>query len=225
VASAAASNGIPGRRLLIGLLAILAAAVIPAVFLPILACKAADPKLDDFGEVPAFSLTDERGQPFTQEALHGTVTVVSFIFTRCDSICPMTTMKMQGIQEKTFDVADKVKLLSISIDPKYDTPARLAAYATQYHADAARWRFVTGAYDAIHGLVESSFKQNMQLDGTTPGGAPNIAHSGYFALVDTHGHMRASQIDDQPAGGYNSREDQRLDQLIRDARYLARTGK
>jgi protein SCO1/2 len=219
------ANGIPGRRLLIGMVVILAAAVIPGVFLPTLACKAADPKLDDFGPLPAFALTDERGQPFTQDALHGSVTIVSFIFTRCDSICPMTTMKMQGIQEKSFDVADKVKLLSISIDPKYDTPARLAAYATQYHADPARWRFVTGSYDAIHGLVETGFLQNMQLDGTTAGGAPNIAHSGYFALVDTHGHMRASAgANDQPSAAYDSREDQRLDQLIRDARFLARTG-
>jgi len=225
VASDAASNGIPGRRLLIGLLIVLGAAVIPAVFLPTLMCKAADPELRDAGALPDFALTDERGQPFTQDALRDNVTIVSFIFTRCDGICPMTTMRMQGIQEKTFDAADKIKLLSISIDPKYDTPARLAAYATQYHADPARWRFVTGSYDAIQALVETGFQQNMQLDGTTPGGAPNIAHSGYFALVDTHGHIRASAVNDQAAGGYDYREDQRLDQLIRDARYLARTRK
>jgi len=212
-ASEPPSAGVPGRRLLVGLLVLLVVAVGGGILIPALSCKAAPPELDDFGAVPAFQLTDERGQAFTQEALQGNVTVVSFIFTRCDSICPVTTMKMQGIQEKTFDVADQVKLLSISIDPTYDTPARLAEYAQRYKADAARWRFVTGPYDAIHALVESTFQQNMQREGTSAGGMPSIAHNGYFALVDSHGHFRMS---------YDSRDIHKLDELIRAARHLAR---
>jgi protein SCO1/2 len=200
--------------LLVGLLVVLVFAVVPAIFVPTLMCRPPDPQIDDFGELPAFSLTDERGQPFTKDALLGHITIVSFIFTRCDSICPVTSMKMSTIQEQTFDVGGKIKLLSISIDPVYDTPARLADYATRFHADPTRWRFATGSDGAVRTLVEKSFMQNMQLEGKTPSGAPNIAHNGYFALVDGHGHMRQS---------YDSRDITKLDDLVRAARFLART--
>src|SRR4051812_454258 len=111
---------VPGRRLLIGLLVLLLAAVVPAVVVPTLMCRRADPQLDDLGPVGTFTLTDERGEPFSDAALRGHVTLVSFLFTRCDTICPVTTMKMARLQEKTFDAAARIKLASFSVDPAYD---------------------------------------------------------------------------------------------------------
>ena len=209
-----ASRSIPGRRLLVRLLIILLAAVVPAVVFPTLVCRRADPQLGDLGEVGAFTLTDERSQPFSEAALRGHVTIVSFLFTRCDTICPVTTMKMARLQDKTFDVGAAVKLASFSVDPAYDTPARLAAYAQRYQADPARWRFVTGPVEPMRRLVEGPFMNSMMNEGLTPSGAPAISHSGYFLLVDGNGHLR---------GAYDSNEIQRLDEMIRDARYLART--
>jgi protein SCO1/2 len=204
---------IPGRRLLVAMLLVFLLAVVPAVFVPTLMCRPADPNLDDLGEVPAFKLTDERGQPFDDSALRGHVTIVSFLFTRCDSICPVTTMKMQLIQEKTFDVGDRIKLLSITVDPAYDTPERLAAYAQRYKADSARWRFVTGPVDQVHTLVEGGFMTSMLREGDQPNGIPNIAHRGYFMLVDPQAHIR---------GKYESSDVKQLDMMIHDARYLSR---
>lgn len=206
---------VPGRRLLIALLVILIAAVVPAVVVPTLMCRPADPALADLGAVGAFSLVDERGEPFTEAALHGHVTFASFLFTRCDTICPVTTMKMERLQEKTFDAGAKIKLVSFSVDPAYDTPARLTAYAQRYHADPTRWRFVTGPVDAMRRLVEGPMMNSMVNEGVTPSGAPAISHSGYFLLIDGNGHIR---------GAYDSNEIQRLDEMIRDARYLVRTG-
>ncbi|HEY0477079.1 MAG TPA: SCO family protein, partial [Kofleriaceae bacterium] len=94
---------VPGRRLLVALLVILVAAVVPAVVMPTLMCRRTDPVLDDLGAVGRFTLTDERGEPFSDAALRGHVTIVSFLFTRCDTICPVTTMKMARLQDKTFD--------------------------------------------------------------------------------------------------------------------------
>jgi len=207
---------VPGPRLLVGLLIVLVAAVVPAVVMPTLVCHRADPALDDLGEVGAFALTDERGQPFSDAALHDHVTIVSFLFTRCDTICPVTTMKMQRLQDKTFDAGAQIKLASFSVDPAYDTPARLAEYAQRYHADPARWRFVTGPVEPMRRLVEGPFMNSMTQEGVTPSGAPAISHSGYFLLVDRHAHIR---------GAYDSNDIQRLDEMIRDARYLVRTGR
>ena len=206
-----------GRKVLVWLLVLLVAAIVPAVVVPTLMCKQPDVVLDDYGDVGKFALIDERGQPFTQEAFVGHPTIVSFIFTRCDTICPVTSMRMEKIQEQTFTAGHRIKLLSISVDPTYDTPARLAEYAARYHADPERWRFVTGPVDGIEGvkqLVEGAFMNSMQRDGDTPTGAPNIAHNGHFALVDSFQHIR---------GFYDSRDVARLETLMRDARYLART--
>lgn len=205
---------IPGRRLLLGLLVVFAAAVIPAVVAPTLMCRRDDPKLEDLGDIGAFSLIDERGEAFTDAALRGQITLVNFIFTRCDTICPVTSMKMAKLQEKTFDVRAKIKLASFSVDPAYDTPAKLTEFAQRYQADPARWRFVTGPVEDVRKLVEGPFMNSMTNEGVTPSGAPQIAHSGFFLLVDAQGHIR---------GHYDSNDVQKLDDMAHDARYLART--
>ena len=205
-----------GRRLLIALLVILVAAVVPAIVVPTLMCRPADPALDDLGAVGSFALTDERNQPFTDAALRGHITLVSFVFTRCDTICPVTTMKMERLQDKTFDAGAMIKLASFSVDPAHDNPARLTEYAQRYHADPARWRFVTGPPDDMRRLVEGPLMNSMANEGVTASGAPAISHSGYFLLVDANGHVR---------GAYDSSDVKRLDEMIHDARYLTRTGR
>ncbi|MEO8550856.1 MAG: SCO family protein [Kofleriaceae bacterium] len=202
-----------GKRVLLVMLAIVVLGAVPAVLVPILWTRGKAPKLSDLSTIGAFSLVDERGQPFTQEALRHHPTIVSFIFTRCDTVCPVTSMKMSKIQEKTFDAGARIKLLSISVDPAYDTPARLAEFAQKYKADPERWRFVTGQPAAIQELVEGPFLTSMQREADRPDGIPNIAHGGYFMLVDGELHIR---------GMYESNDIHRLDELIRDARYLAR---
>ena len=124
------------------MVAIIVIAIIPVAI--VLARRPHDPNLQDLGMVPPFQLVDDRNEPITQDVFRGHPTIVSFLFTRCDTICPVTTMKMAKIQEKTFDKGAQIKLVSISVDPKYDTPDRLAEYAQRYHADATRWRFITG---------------------------------------------------------------------------------
>jgi protein SCO1 len=199
----------------VGLFGLLVAAVVPAVVFPTLMCRQADPELADLGSVGAFALTDERSQPFTDAAMRGHVTVVSMLFTRCDNICPVTTMKMERLQDKTFDLGGQIQLASFSVDPNYDTSERLAEYAKRYHADPARWRFVTGDDAAVQKLLAGPFMSAIVAEGVSASGAPSIQHSGYFFLIDVDGHVR---------GTYDSNEIQRLDELVRDARYLARIG-
>ncbi len=196
------------------MLAVLLMAVVPAVLLPMVMCRPAPTVLDDLGELPAFTLRDERDQEFTQEALRGHVTILSFIFTRCESICPDIATRMHLLQGKTAMAGDTIKLVSFSVDPSYDTPARLATYAARFAADPARWRFVTGPIEIIRAMVQGPMMLSMEQTGVTPSGAPEIAHNGHFLLIDTQLHIR---------GLYDSAEVQKLDALVRHARYLART--
>lgn len=213
MAEAATSTGISGRRILLVMVAIVAVAAIPAVIVPMIFVRAAPPELTDLGTLPPFQLVDDHGRPFTEDALRGHATIVSFVFTRCDTICPTTTMKMTTLQEQTA-LDDGIKLLSISVDPAYDTPARLAAYAKHYRADDARWRFVTGAPERVHDLVERGFLTNMVPDGVQQNGAPNIAHRGYLMLVDGALAIR---------GKYETDSLHDLEAIVRAARYLTRT--
>ena len=121
---------------------------------------------------------------------------------------------MERLQERLSDRrAESFKLVSITVDPTYDTPARLAVYAERFHARTDKWRFLTGPVDKVHSLVEGPFMNSMMRDGQTPSGAPAISHTGYLVLVDANLVIR---------GVYDSSEVKKLDELMHHARYLAR---
>jgi protein SCO1/2 len=206
---------IQGPRLLLGLLAFVVVVGL-GIFIPSFVCRPAEKNLPDLATIESFSLVDEMGRPFTDGALHGHVTIVNFVFTRCDTICPVSTMKMERIQAKTEDVGTKIKLVSFSVDPSYDTPARLEEYATKYRYQPNRWRFVTGDPAVVHDTIERQFMTSMMRLPDKPNGVPDISHQGYFLLLDKNAHLR---------GIYDSDRIHQLDDLIHDARQLARTQK
>jgi protein SCO1/2 len=69
--------------------------------------------------------------------------ILNFIYTTCTAICPMTSQVFSSLQDKLPKGGEAVRLVSISIDPEQDTPARLSAYARQYSA-GPQWQFYTG---------------------------------------------------------------------------------
>ncbi|MBE7447807.1 MAG: SCO family protein [Kofleriaceae bacterium] len=203
-----------GPVLFLGLVAVILAIIIPTVFVPTVLFPPAEPRLDDHGQLPPFALTDHTGAELTRASLEGQVTIVNFIFTRCDTICPVTSMKMRTVQEKTADLAGRIKLLSISVDPAHDTVPVLAAYAARFGADPGRWRFVRGDIAAVRDLVERGLAIGFDdLGGTTASGAPNITHSGHFVLLDQRAHIR---------GYYDSDDWPRIERLMKHARFLVR---
>lgn len=207
------SRRIRGPWLFVGMIVLILAIVIPTVFLPTVVFPPRTPKLDDHGALPEFVFEDHTGAKLGRAQLEGHVTIVNFIFTRCDTICPVTSMKMRSVQERTNDAPD-IKLLSISVDPTHDTVPVLAAYAAKHGADESRWRFARGETAVIRDVVERAMMQGFDdLGGTTAGGAPNITHSGHFVLLDQRAHVR---------GFYDSDDWPRIETLMKHARYLSR---
>lgn len=210
----ARSRRVRGPVLFAALVLLIIVIVVPTVVLPTVFFPPPTPKLDDLGRLPAFSFVDHTGATLTRADLEGHVTIVNFIFTRCDTICPVTSMKMRSVEDKTNDVGGDIKLVSISVDPVHDTVPVLAAYATKYGADPTRWRFARGDIAAVREVVEQGMQMGFDdLGGATASGAPNITHSGHFVLLDQRAHVR---------GYYDSDDWPRIETLMKHARYLAR---
>ena len=117
--------------------------------------KNAKRSLADY-QLPDVSLVREDGRATTLvEALDGgQPVVVDFIFTTCASICPILSQNFSQLQKKLGSDLGKVRLVSISIDPEQDTPARLLEYAKRYHA-GQRWHFYTGTVEASRAVQQA----------------------------------------------------------------------
>jgi protein SCO1/2 len=153
------------------------------------------------GELPAFALVDHEGDEFTRDELLAAdkTWVVGFVFTRCASTCPAISRAMLSFQEQIIrsKLEDRVELLTVTVDPEYDTPEVLAAYADSLGANLDHWRFLTGDSQAIQEFVVGGFKlavgEPKQLDAGSTAADPgvfDIAHSSKLALVDRFGNIR-----------------------------------
>ena len=74
---------------------------------------------------------------------HDRPVVLNFIFTSCTTICPVLTATMAHAEKQFLDEPVVPKIISVSIDPEYDTPERLQTYAESYRA-GPDWDFLTG---------------------------------------------------------------------------------
>lgn len=74
--------------------------------------------------------------------------MLQFIFTTCPSVCPVMSSTFSASQGKLGDDLDKLRMISISIDPEYDTPERLQEYARKFKA-GRQWTFLTGRLDDV----------------------------------------------------------------------------
>jgi protein SCO1/2 len=100
--------------------------------------------------IPSVTLVRDDGKSVAlpAELDDGRPVVLNFIYTSCTTICPLSSQIFQQFQEDLGSGAESVHLVSISIDPEQDTPARLRAYAAQYHA-ARGWDHYSGTTAAI----------------------------------------------------------------------------
>jgi protein SCO1/2 len=98
--------------------------------------------------IPDIRLVDTDGAKVAlRDGLGGDEPVMlNFIFTSCTSICPVMSATFQQVQEKLGDERRKVRMVSISIDPENDTPARLKDYAAKFQA-GEQWRMLTGSIE------------------------------------------------------------------------------
>jgi protein SCO1/2 len=148
----------------------------------------ASAQLDIKQAVPDFTLTDQTHTQVSLSQLRGKVIVMNFIYTSCalPQFCYRTTNHFSGLQNrfKGRDGRDLV-LLSVTFDPARDTPERLADYASQWKADAARWHFLTGSSDEIRRVADAFGLDYFPDEGL-------ITHSLRTVVIDRAGRLLAN---------------------------------
>ena len=94
------------------------------------------------GPVDDFTLTNQDNELMNLTDFRGDVVVVAFIFTKCPDVCPVITQLLRSVDEGlSTEYQDHVSIISISVDPEYDTPEMLKQY-TELHG--VNWPHLTG---------------------------------------------------------------------------------
>lgn len=157
---------------------------------------------------PTFTLTDQDNQPFGSEKLKGNVWIATLFYTTCPGPCPMMSGRLRKIQKAVPD--RNVMMVSFSIDPDHDTPAKLKDYANNMTADPTRWFFLTGTPEQMKTVADGlklGYEPKAENDVNN-----EIVHSTKFLLVDKAGQVR---------GVYSTADDESMKKLEEDAKKLA----
>ncbi|HXY59774.1 MAG TPA: SCO family protein [Methylocystis sp.] len=126
-------------------------------------------------EAPPVTLTDSANGRVRLDALlaEDRPVILQFIFTSCTTICGVLTSTVLAAQPELTALRGDYAVLSISIDPEYDTPERLREYAEYFPPDS-HWRLLTGRRDDIARVLKAFDAQFS--DGT------KMSHQAYTFL-------------------------------------------
>jgi protein SCO1/2 len=167
--------------------------------------------------VPEFTFLNQDSLFISNEDFNNKVYVVEFFFTTCPSICPIMTQNLRQVQSAFADESG-ISLVSITINPAYDTPEVLANYAQKYDITHPNWYLLTGDQEMIYQMANKGFNLYVGPGSEVDGG---FEHSGFFALVDRQGNIR-SRFDQygNPIIYYDGLELAQVSKLINDIRVL-----
>lgn len=140
--------------------------------------------------VPETTLTDQDGRPISLADFKGSAVAITFIYTRCPlpQYCPLMDRRFAEVQKLAASdaaLAGKIRLVSVSFDPKFDRAEVLKAHAKKLEANPAVWHFAT-AEEAIVDRFAAEFGVNVirEKDGS-------ITHNLRTAVIDPTGHVRS----------------------------------
>jgi protein SCO1/2 len=143
------------------------------------------------GQINDFMLTNQNAEVTTLAALTNHVWLADIVFTRCAGPCPRMTAQMKSVQD-SLPKTSEAKLVTLTTDPDYDSPAVLKKYGERFGADFNGWTFLTGTKSEIAGLAANSLKLSAQP--VDPKDQKNVAdlfiHTTIFVLVDKHAQLR-----------------------------------
>ena len=141
--------------------------------------------------VPDFELQDAEGLTVGLRDFRGKVVVLHFIYTNCPDVCPLHAERIAEIQQMVnrTPMRDGVQFVTITSDPKRDTPEIMRAYGTAHGLDQANWTFLTSGPErltATRELVEKFGHKFTEVDGGYQ------VHGVVTHVIDRDGRWRAN---------------------------------
>jgi cytochrome oxidase Cu insertion factor (SCO1/SenC/PrrC family) len=132
-------------------------------------------------------MVNQDGRRIRLSQYRGRALVLTFIYTRCPlpDYCPLMTDNFAEIEKElkaSPAVYAKTHLFSVTVDPEYDTPKVLRAYANNHSADFQHWDFLTEDKDEVR-RVATYFGMQYWPDGD------QIVHSLRTAIIDPEGKV------------------------------------
>ena len=158
--------------------------------------------------IPAFNFVNQDNIQVSNKDFDGKIYVADFFFTSCPSICPVMHRNMLKVYEK-FKGNPEVKILSHTIDFKYDTPPVLKKYAQKLGIEGTQWEFVHGSRDSVYMIAEKNYLTEVGED--TSEGTGGFIHQGWFILVDKEKRLR---------GAYDGTDEEQVKQMMDDMQTL-----
>jgi protein SCO1/2 len=169
------------------------------------------------GKAPSFTLTNQDNITITNKEYEGKVYLVEFFFSTCPTICPIMNKNMVELQNH-FEGQKDFGIVSITINPTYDTPQVLKEHATHLGVKNSNWHFLTGDKEYIYSLANKGFSIFAGENKDSEGG---FEHSGLFALVDKKGNIRSRKDDfGNPIVYYDGIEEKGITALKQDIKVL-----
>jgi len=145
---------------------------------------------------PEFSLRGSDGAELTLARYRGKVVLMSFGYTHCAAVCPVTLATLAEARKSLGNAADAVQVIFVTVDPERDDVARMKAYMAAFDASFVG---ATGTPDAL-AAMRRSYGVTARKQGTSDGYV--MDHSSSIYLIDRTGKLRAQMPYGHSAGDF-----------------------
>src|SRR5690554_13555 len=136
-------------------------------------------------EPPQFSLIDQNGDMLRLEDLRGRVVLLTAIYTRCATACPMIMVEIRrAMAALPAHLRVEISIVAITLDPEYDTPEQLREAMKIHRLEEPLWRLVTGPSDEVNAVLDQ-----LSISRSRTPESDTIGHSNLFALIDRNGKI------------------------------------
>ena len=146
-----------------------------------------------YSTIPAFKFVNQYADTISNKSLDGKIYVADFFFTTCPSICPVMHRNMLNVY-KEFKADDNFRIISHTIDPKYDTVPVLKKYADKLGINGNTWWLLHGTKEETYQIAKNYL---VSVQEKNPQG--EYIHDGYFILVDKQKRLRGTYDGTDPA--------------------------
>jgi protein SCO1/2 len=134
-------------------------------------------------DAPDFTLTDGmNGQAVTLSAQRGQVVALTFLYTTCPDVCPLTATRFRASQTELQGDASRVIFIAVSVDPDHDTPKAVQDFSST-HGLASNWHYLVGGRAQLS-PVWAAYGIGVQAGSST------VTHNDAVYLIDSRGRER-----------------------------------